>query len=141
MTGKTLGENIDEYDIRRKTASAGARLLAQVRAGGKRTNKAWTVPSVSAENRSQAAGLALLDAEGEVGDGDSQALGNGHGSGSNRHGDSGDGFDASDVIRTVEHAYSTTGGLTMLKGNLAPWELSSRPLESAHGCSSTRVRR
>ena len=75
VTGKTLGENIDEYDIRRKTASAGARLLAQVRAGGERTNKAWTVPSVSAENRSQAAGLALLDAEGEVGDGDPQALG------------------------------------------------------------------
>ena len=119
VTGKTLGENIDEYDIRRKTASADARLLAQVRAGGERTNKAWTVPSVNAESRSQAAGLALLEAEGEIGDGDGDALGNGHGSGSNGHGD-GDGFDPFDVIRTVGQAYSATGGLTMLKGNLAP---------------------
>jgi dihydroxy-acid dehydratase len=122
VTGKTLGENIDEYDIRRNTASAGARLLAHVRAGGERTNKAWTVPSVSAESRSQAAGLALLEAEGEIGDhGDTPALGNGNGSGSNGHGDGdGDGFDPFDVIRSVEHAYSVTGGLTMLKGNLAP---------------------
>jgi dihydroxy-acid dehydratase len=119
VTGKTLGENIDEYDIRRKTASADARLLAQVRAGGERTNKAWTVPSVNAESRSQAAGLALLEAEGEIGDGNGDALGDGHGSGSNGHGD-GDGFDPFDVIRTVGQAYSATGGLTMLKGNLAP---------------------
>jgi dihydroxy-acid dehydratase len=118
VTGKTLGENIDEFDIRRKTASSAAMLLTQVRAGGERTNKAWTVPSVN-EGRSQAAGLALLEAEGEVGDGLSDALGNGHGSGSNGHGD-GDSFDPFDVIRTVEHAYSATGGLTMLKGNLAP---------------------
>ena len=32
VTGKTLGENINEYDIRRKTATAAARLLADVRA-------------------------------------------------------------------------------------------------------------
>ena len=31
-----------------------------------------------------------------------------------------DGFDPYDVIRTVENAYSQTGGLTMLSGNLAP---------------------
>ena len=32
----------------------------------------------------------------------------------------GDGFDPFDVIRTVDNAYSQTGGLTMLTGNLAP---------------------
>jgi dihydroxy-acid dehydratase len=31
-----------------------------------------------------------------------------------------DGFDPFDVIRTVENAYSATGGLSMLTGNLAP---------------------
>jgi dihydroxy-acid dehydratase len=33
---------------------------------------------------------------------------------------SGNGFDPYDVIRTVANAYSQTGGLAMLKGNLAP---------------------
>ena len=35
-------------------------------------------------------------------------------------GDGDDGFDPFDVIRTVENAYSQTGGLSMLYGNLAP---------------------
>jgi dihydroxy-acid dehydratase len=119
VTGKTLGENIAEYDIRRPTATSAARLLAQVRAGGERTSQAWTVPSVAAEARSQAAGLALLEAEGETGEEDADGLGNGNGSASNGHG-SGDGFDPFDVIRTVPNAYSATGGLSMLTGNLAP---------------------
>jgi dihydroxy-acid dehydratase len=110
VTGKTLGENINEYDIRRKTVTPAARLLADVRAGGERTSQAWTVPSVAAQARSQAAGLAVLEAEGD--DGDDHSLGNGDAGG--------DGFDPFDVIRTVDKAYSTTGGLTMLKGNLAP---------------------
>src|SRR5947199_10652621 len=38
----------------------------------------------------------------------------------NGSGGDGDGFDPFDVIRTVENAYSRTGGLTMLYGNLAP---------------------
>src|SRR3954465_13318965 len=46
VTGKTLGQNINEYNIRRHTATAAARLLADVRAGGERTSQAWTVPSV-----------------------------------------------------------------------------------------------
>ena len=111
VTGKTLGENINDFDIRRKTATPAARLLADVRAGGERTSQAWTVPSVAAAVRSQAAGLAVLEAEGEDG-GDDDSLGNGH--------VGGDGFDALDVIRTVDNAYSATGGLTMLTGNLAP---------------------
>ncbi len=117
VTGKTLGENIEEYDVRGANAGASARLLTQVRAGGERTNQAWTVPSVVAEAQSQAAGLAVLEAEGEDGDG-GPSLGNGNGHGGSP-GD-GDGFDPFDVIRTVEKAYSKTGGLTMLSGNLAP---------------------
>jgi dihydroxy-acid dehydratase len=114
VTGKTLGENIEEYDVRGATAGASARIFTQVRAGGERTSQAWTVPSVVAEAQSQAAGLALLEAEGETGEGDASSLGNGNGNGH------GDGFDPFDVIRTVENAYSKTGGLTMLSGNLAP---------------------
>ncbi len=36
VTGKTLGENIEEYDVRGATAVASARLFTQVRAGGER---------------------------------------------------------------------------------------------------------
>jgi dihydroxy-acid dehydratase len=113
VTGKTIGENIEEFDVRGKTASAKARLLTQVRPGGERTSQAWTVPSVVAESRSQAAGLAVLDAEGEDGAAGADSRIEAGGSGD-------DGFDPFDVIRPVERAYSKTGGLTMLSGNLAP---------------------
>src|SRR5262249_33518244 len=92
VTGKSLGENIAEYDVRGASAVASARLLTRVRPGGERTSQAWTVPSVSAESRSQAAGLAVLDAEGEDAD---AAGGNGRDD---------DGFDPHDVIRTVDNA-------------------------------------
>src|SRR5262249_35287656 len=65
VTGKTLGENIEEYDVRGANAATTARLLTRVRPGGERSSQAWTVPSVATEARSQAAGLALLEAEGE----------------------------------------------------------------------------
>jgi dihydroxy-acid dehydratase len=110
VSGKSLGENIDEFDVRGTRAGENARLLTRVRAGGERTTQAWSVPSVGFEVHSQGAGLALLDAEGEASAGDG---GNGHGSG-------GDGFDALDVIRSVDRAYSKEGGLTILYGNLAP---------------------
>ena len=64
VTGKTLGENIAEHDVRGAFASAGAQLLTRVRPGGVRTTQALTVPSVAADSRSQAAGLAVLDSEG-----------------------------------------------------------------------------
>jgi dihydroxy-acid dehydratase len=106
VTGKTLGENIAEYDVRGQSAGSAAKLLTRVRPGGERTTRAWTVPSVATEDRSQVAGVALLEAEGEdempAGDGD------------------GDGFDGFDVIRPVDRAYSQEGGLSVLKGNLAP---------------------
>ncbi len=111
VTGKTLGENIAEFDIRAATATQGAQLLTQVRPGGERTSQAWTVPSVATESRSQAAGLALLESEGED-------LAEPVGGGGN--GRSNDGFDPFDVIRPIENAYSQTGGLSMLYGNLAP---------------------
>ncbi len=112
VTGKTLGENIAQFDVRSAASSVTARLWSKVRPGRVRTSQAWTVPSVEAG--SQAAGLALLDSEGEdqapAGNGDS--LGNGSGDD--------DDFSAEDVIRPVANAYSKTGGLKMLTGNLAP---------------------
>ncbi len=116
VTGKTIGENIQEYDVRGAQAVSSARLLTMVRPGGERSSQAWTVPSVASEARSQVGGLALLEAEGETGDEAVSAPGNGSGG----NGEEGDGFDPYDVIRTVDHAYSKTGGLTMLSGNLAP---------------------
>ncbi len=114
VTGKTLGENIAEYDIRGEEAIDQARLLARVRPGGERTTRAWTVPNVAAEDRSQAAGLALLEAEGE----DETPIGDGAGGGAG--GGTGDGFDPFDVIRPCDRAYSPEGGLSVLRGNLAP---------------------
>ena len=108
VTGKTLGENIADYDVRAATATAGARLFTRIRPGGERTTQAWTVPSVDSDARSQVAGVAVLDAEGE-------GLGEAGGDGGHD-----DGFDAYDVIRPVDNAYSQTGGLSMLYGNLAP---------------------
>jgi dihydroxy-acid dehydratase len=116
VTGKTLGENIAEYDVRTPASSREAELLTRVRAGGERTSQAWTVASVGAAG-SQAAGLAVLDSEGESeapDDGGAIPLDGNNGDGGS------DGFDPFDVIRTVDNAYSQTGGLTMLKGNLAP---------------------
>ncbi|HMB02162.1 MAG TPA: dihydroxy-acid dehydratase, partial [Isosphaeraceae bacterium] len=110
VTGQTIGENIAAYDVRGTTASAAARALTRVRPGGERTSQAWTVPSVVAASRSQAAGLAVLESEGE--DPDNGPRGDGH--------TPDDGFDPFDVIRTADNAYSQTGGLAMLSGNLAP---------------------
>jgi len=111
VTGKTLGENIEAYDVRGATALQEAKTLTRVRPGGERSSQAWTVPAVS-DARSQAAGLALLESEGEAEVPPAGANGDG--------GPSDDGYDPYDVIRTVDRAYSKTGGLTMLKGNLAP---------------------
>jgi dihydroxy-acid dehydratase len=104
--------------VRGAKAGDTARMLTRVRAGGERTNLAWTVPSVAAEARSPVAGLALLEAEGETGDDEPAAADVGNSAVSGNGSD--DGFDPFDVIRTVENAYSPTGGLTMLSGNLAP---------------------
>ncbi|WP_406700816.1 dihydroxy-acid dehydratase [Singulisphaera sp. Ch08] len=112
VTGKTLGENIADYDVRNANAVAAAKMLTRVRPGGERTTQAWSVPSVAAEARSQAAGLAVLDSEGET------PGGNGSNDSDSQEGTSG--FDPFDVIRTVDKAYSQSGGLSMLYGNLAP---------------------
>ena len=106
VTGKTLGENIAEFDVRGRSAGPTARLLTKVRPGGERTTHAWTVPNVAAEDRSQVVGIALLEAEGEV---EVPDEGNGP-----------DGFDPFDVIRPCDRAYSSEGGLSVLRGNLAP---------------------
>jgi dihydroxy-acid dehydratase len=56
VSGKTLGENIAEYDIRAATATPEALELAAVRAGGRRTTEGMSVPR-------QAASLADLSRE------------------------------------------------------------------------------
>jgi dihydroxy-acid dehydratase len=121
VTGETLGDNIRDYDVRGRRATERAQLLTRVRPGGVRTSQAWIVPSITPESSSQVAGLALLESEGEVG-GDSDAppasasgaRGNGARPGGN------DDFDPFDVIRPVENAYTQSGGLAVLTGNLAP---------------------
>jgi dihydroxy-acid dehydratase len=109
VTGRTLGENIAEFDVRSAESSAEARRLTHVRAGGQRTNRAWTVGSVSGSP-----GVAVAVAEAVA------AVSTVHDGGGNGHGPADDGFDPFDAIRTVETAYSQEGGLTVLHGNLAP---------------------
>jgi dihydroxy-acid dehydratase len=104
VTGRTLGENIAEYDVRNSKSSAYAKMLTEVRAGGKRSSHAWSVASVAAGRveGDKGAGAATALLEGPRDDGPP------------------DGFDPFDVIRTVETAYSPEGGLRILYGNLAP---------------------
>ena len=100
MTGKSLGENIADFDIRGHNANSQAELYARVRPGGVRTSQAWVVPSVAGTGV-EAGGVAVLEAD--------------------AHGDeNSDGFDPFDVIRPCDRAYSAEGGLSVLRGNLAP---------------------
>ncbi len=101
VSGKTLGENIEEFDVRHTKASSLAKGLTRVRAGGIRTVKAWSVPSALVSGSVGAAVLEGGEGEPPV---DSTV----------------DGFDPYDVVRTVEDAYSQEGGLSILYGNLAP---------------------
>ena len=111
-TGKTLGENIAEYDLRSAGTTERARLLSRVRPGRERSSQAWTVPSVAVGGPGSAvAALDVLEAEGE----ESAPV-----AGSNGNGSGGDGYDPFDVIRTCDLAYSKEGGLAILRGNLAP---------------------
>ena len=100
VTGKTLGENIAEFDVRAEHADSEARKWTAVRPGGVRSSKAWSSGSVSA------ADIAILEAPTASGHGFS--------------GPAPDGFDPFDVIREVPKAYSEEGGLAVLYGNLAP---------------------
>ncbi|MDX2039117.1 MAG: dihydroxy-acid dehydratase [Isosphaeraceae bacterium] len=102
VTGKTLGENIAAYDVRRSSSLATARELTKVQPGNVRTEKAWSVPSVVDPAALTESSLALAVA-------DAPSPGGGGG-----------GVDPFDVIRTCENAYSREGGLSILKGNLAP---------------------
>jgi dihydroxy-acid dehydratase len=101
VTGKPLGRNIAEYDVRAGQAAEEAELLTHIRPGGRRTNRAWTVPSV---RESSEGGVAVAAPPGP----------------SLTTPDPSDPFDPFDVIRPVENAYSQEGGLSVLYGNLAP---------------------
>jgi dihydroxy-acid dehydratase len=100
VTGKTIGENIMEYDVRAGQAASEAKKWTAVRPGGVRSSEAWSSGEVAES------ALAVLEAPTAEG-----------------HGFSGpdpDGFDPFDVIREVPKAYSPEGGLAVLYGNLAP---------------------
>ncbi len=88
VTGKTLGENIAEYDVRGGAVREEVLEVASVAAGGRRTSVGMSV-------RQSLRNVRELSAE---------QLG----------------FDPWDCIREVDRAYSATGGLTILYGNLAP---------------------
>ena len=88
VTGKTLGENIAEYDIRAKTVGAEVLELSGVTAGRQRTSEGMHV-------RRQAKSVRELSTKDL-------------------------GFDPYDCIREVDNAYSRSGGLTILRGTLAP---------------------
>lgn len=87
-TTKTLGENIDEYDIRGEKATADALELAAVGPGGRRL----------------AAGSSVKRQHASIRDLTAKELG----------------FDPLDCIRPVSSAYTKTGGLAILYGNIAP---------------------
>jgi dihydroxy-acid dehydratase len=97
VTGKALGENIADYDVRHDDARHHAHAMTRVRPGGKRTVHAWSVAGVAGDDHWSA--TAVEDLEDVRAD---------------------DEFDPRDVIRDVAHAYSPEGGLTVLYGNLAP---------------------
>ena len=108
VTGKTLGENIAEYDIRADDVDGRGQLLARVRPGGERTHPGVDRPE--RRRRGTLAGRRVSPSSSPRARTDRR-----------RSAASGlDGFDAYDVIRTVDNAYSQTGGLSMLYGNLAP---------------------
>ena len=88
VTGKTLGRNIDEYDIRGSRVQDEALELAAVGASGERLAAGSSVRRPYRTIRDIPAGEL--------------------------------GFDPMDCIRPVANAYSRTGGLTILYGNLAP---------------------
>ena len=112
VTGKTLGENIAEYDIR----GAVGRGTARDAGAGPRRRRAHH-PGL---DRPQRRGRGRLSGRGTRG---TRRRGRRRATGPTTAtliGSDADGFDAYDVIRTVANAYSATGGLTMLSGNLAP---------------------
>ena len=115
VSGKTLGENIEEYDVRSRAQLRHGPALdrrpsrgranqpgldgaqrCRRRVPGRRTGSARS----RGRNRPRVRLRSSATPQG----------GNG----------SDDGFDPLDVIRPVAKAYSRTGGLTMLTGNLAP---------------------
>jgi len=85
VTGKTLGENITDYDLRDQKSLPEVRKMYAVKAMGKRN-----IVGMSVENTANDVSELDLD------------------------------FDPYDCIRTCEKAYSQTGGLSILYGNLAP---------------------
>ena len=109
VSGATLGANIEAFDVRSPAASATAKRWAGVRPGGVRSTRGGGFDACDDDSD-----VAVLTDE-TYGD-----RTHAHYSESFVPAAHDDGFDAFDVIRTVPNAYSQTGGLTVLTGNLAP---------------------
>lgn len=102
VTGKTLGENIADYDIRRHGQQVQTVGLSSARMGGSDADE-WT------RKLSRAALRRLTESEAATREGAPvlQTIQNHE-------------FEPFDCIRSVENAYSVEGGLAILFGNLAP---------------------
>ncbi|MHB8862429.1 MAG: dihydroxy-acid dehydratase [Pirellulaceae bacterium] len=103
VTGKTLGENLAEFDVRAQDVSQEALQLAAVTAGGTRNVEGMNVVRHAETIRD------LSPAE--------------------------LGFDPYDCIREADQAYTQEGGLTILRGNLAP---QGAVVKSAGVCPAMR---
>lgn len=106
VTGKSLGENIAEYDVRSDSVTEAA--VSLYVEGCKATGK--DVETVRSE---------LFSARGKAPALKTHAAGGGTAVIVNPCIEKSDGFDPWDVIREVKNAYSNEGGLTILFGNLA----------------------
>jgi dihydroxy-acid dehydratase len=111
VTGKSLGQNIDEYDVRSETVSEAA--LSLYVEGCKATGK--KVDQVRQEIFSAKGKAPELKAL-QIGADESKG---GTAVSSNPCTEVTDSFDPFDVIREYERRYSDEGGLTILYGNLA----------------------
>jgi dihydroxy-acid dehydratase len=111
VTGKTLGENIEEYDVRSDRVTEAA--ISLYVEGSKATGK--NVDTVRAElfsAKGHAPEVRKLAAAGSSAGGTAVAV--------NPCIEKTVSLDPFHCIREVEHAYSEEGGLTILYGNLAP---------------------
>jgi len=110
VTGKTLGKNIAEWDIRGKKACAEALEMMAVGPTGKIHTPAMSAKTKAATSRRVKDRLSAPSTQHSALSTQHSALGTQHSS---------LGFDPLDCIRTCGNAYSQQGGLTILYGNIA----------------------
>ena len=110
VSGATLGENIAAFDVRSPAANATALRWAGVRPGGVRVTRAGGFDTAGDDDSNIATLADVLYSDPAQAQFSDSFVPPPHD----------DRFDPFDVIRPVANAYSRTGGLTVLTGNLAP---------------------